>query len=165
MNRFYKVIAFLLAFVLLAGPVFAADPVVIEPYTKDTFPQWAKDLRRTEIITLGSLPFVTLTVTLVYSLASGSSSDLFSRTMSSSIDEKDQLIILGISGGISVVLGLVDLFINIHRRKKSQPIVQSGGITVTVEPLAGDPGFGAAVFDAIPAADAADTGESSPEAN
>ncbi|HEQ72079.1 MAG TPA: hypothetical protein ENN69_06280 [Spirochaetia bacterium] len=30
---------------------------VPEPYTKDEFPQWAKDLRRAEIIFFGSLPF------------------------------------------------------------------------------------------------------------
>jgi hypothetical protein len=142
MNRFSKVIAFLLAFIMLAGPVFAADPVVIEPYTKDEFPQWAKDLRRTEIITFGSLPFVTLTVTLAYSLgtwaADGFSDaktpDLFSRTTSSSITDDEQMLILGISAGISIILGLVDLFINLHQRKKSQsqPVIQSGGITVTL---------------------------------
>jgi hypothetical protein len=137
MNRFYKTIAFLLVFVLLSGPIFAADPVVIEPYTKDEFPSWAKDLRRAEIITLGSLPFVTLTVTLAYSLVGWSASgftentpSLFSRTTDSSMTEDDQLLILGISLGVSVVLGLVDLFVNIHKRKKTQPVIQSGGITV-----------------------------------
>jgi hypothetical protein len=145
MNRFYRVIAFFLAFVLLAGPVFAADPVVIEPYTKDEFPQWAKDLRRTEIITLGSLPFVTLTVTLAYSLISWSASgfsentpNLFSKTTDDSMRESDMITILIISGGISVALGLVDLFVNMHKRKKAAAsAVQSGGITVTIEPLAG----------------------------
>ena len=33
-----------------------------DPYEQDEFPQWAKDLRRGEIISLGSIPFVGLWV-------------------------------------------------------------------------------------------------------
>ena len=36
------------------------------PYKKDEFPEWQRDLRRAEIIALGSLPFVTLLSSLSY---------------------------------------------------------------------------------------------------
>ena len=38
------------------------------PYSENEFPQWLKDVRDTEIITIGSLPFVMLGVSLTYSL-------------------------------------------------------------------------------------------------
>ena len=170
MNRFCKPIACLLVFVLLGGPVFAADPVVIEPYKKGEFPTWAKDLRRTEIITFGSMPFVLLTVSLAYSLGAWAATgftenvpDLFSRTTDYSLSpeqleaqrQKD-IIIISVSAGISVILGLVDLFINIHQRKKAKPLIQSGGITVTVDPLADTP-----AVDGDTGISAEDMGESS----
>jgi hypothetical protein len=142
MNRFFKIISIMFIFALFAGPVFAADPVVIEPFTKDEFPTWAKDLRRAEIISLGSLPFVTLTVNLVYSLSLWASTgftsnfpNLFARTTDDAMKEEDQLNILYISLGVSVVLGLVDLFVNIHKRRKAPPVLQSGNITMTIESL------------------------------
>ena len=66
-----KSIAKILIFTLLfniCSPIFA-ESTSTEPkeYTEDEFPQALEDLRRFEIITLGSLPFVTLNSTLVYS--------------------------------------------------------------------------------------------------
>lgn len=37
-----------------------------EPYTPNEFPLWQKELRRTEIITFGSLPFVTFFYSIFY---------------------------------------------------------------------------------------------------
>ena len=47
-------------------PVFSEDTTPLE-YDSSSMPQGLKDLRRFEIITLGSLPFVTLDAGIVYS--------------------------------------------------------------------------------------------------
>jgi hypothetical protein len=56
---------------LLLNPVFGQsgeEPAEPVPYTDDEFPQWLLDLRRAEVITLGSLP-ITITVSFfVYDL-------------------------------------------------------------------------------------------------
>lgn len=39
-----------------------------EAYTEDEFPLWAKDLRRFEVVLIGSLPFTYLYTSLSYSL-------------------------------------------------------------------------------------------------
>lgn len=102
-----------------------------EPYGKDEFPSWAKDLRRTEIITFGSLPFATLGVTLGYGIikyANGSSTSIanpFNKSSSQySLDEQKK--ILGISCAVSLALGLTDLGVNhitrFIKRKKMQKV-------------------------------------------
>ena len=47
-------------------PVFSEDTTPLE-YDNSTMPQGLKDLRRFEIVTLGSIPFVTLDAGIVYS--------------------------------------------------------------------------------------------------
>ncbi|MCH5291399.1 MAG: hypothetical protein J1D88_06570 [Treponema sp.] len=95
-----------------------------EPYTKDEFPRWARDMRRTEIIIFGSMPFVTLGVTLAYGgylYASGQTSSFpnpLDKT-SEGFTTEQQFAILGIAGGISVALGLTDLLITLVRRKNA----------------------------------------------
>ncbi|MGL4986960.1 MAG: hypothetical protein ACRC5H_07480, partial [Treponemataceae bacterium] len=41
--------------------------MTIDPYKKGEVPTWAKDLRRAEIITLGSMPFAMLGVNMITS--------------------------------------------------------------------------------------------------
>lgn len=85
-------------------------------YDDITFPQWAKDLRRTEIITFGSLPFVTLWTTMLYSLAvKGTFTNPFDKS-TSSFSEADQWTIIKISAATCVGLGLTDLVISLIRR-------------------------------------------------
>jgi hypothetical protein len=122
-----------------AATAWAADPVVIEPYTRDEFPAWAHDLRRTEIITLGSLPFVTLTVTMGYSFynyafAGGDAPNVFDRD-ADAFSEDDQKMIIGISIVVSALLGIIDLALTANRRAKAAR-TYSGGVTVIAEPLA-----------------------------
>jgi hypothetical protein len=108
----------------------------IEPYTKDEFPQWARDLRRTEIVTLGSLPFVTLTATLGFGIvrwANGGSVPNPLDKSASGYSQDEQIQILLISAGTSVALGLTDLTINLIKRHiaKTRQNTNSGAITVT----------------------------------
>ena len=63
-----KIICALMMSVFFSCLCFAEDNTP-KPYGEDEFPSWAYDIRRTEIITFGSLPFVTIGVSLVYGAA------------------------------------------------------------------------------------------------
>lgn len=89
-------------------------------YDDIQFPQWSKDLRRTEIITLGSVPFVTLWTTLGYSMAVYGE---FRNPMSTNTDdftESDKKKIIAMTGGICLGLGLFDLAVNLVKRASSR---------------------------------------------
>lgn len=129
-NKNWKIIISLLLILSIFSKI-SAQNTNPEPYGKDEFPSWAKDLRRTEIITFGSLPFATLGVTLGYGIikyANGSSTSIanpFNKSSSQySLDEQKK--ILGISCAVSLALGLTDLGVNhitrFIKRKKLQKV-------------------------------------------
>lgn len=97
-------------------------------YSEDEFPQWTKDLRRAEIITLGSMPFVTMGVSLAYGSYLYFTNQISSfpnplDKSTSSYTEDQQLKIVGISLGVSAVFGLTDFIVNlIKNNKKNQEI-------------------------------------------
>ncbi len=133
MKRNIYIVFFSIFLVLCFSNKLHADDdssTTAEPYTEDEFPQWARDLRRTEIITFGSLPFVTLSTTIVYSFyryyAHDFSSDYIPNPLASSsdaanLDSSEQLQILLTSVGISAGLGLFDFVLNKikYQNKKS----------------------------------------------
>lgn len=98
-----------------------------EPYSEDEFPSWAHDVRRAEIITIGSLPFATLGTTLCYSLARYAHNGFefsyvpnpFAKSGAGSFNQTEQITIFATAGGISIGIGLADLIIRIIRRRKS----------------------------------------------
>ncbi len=107
-----KLISLLLMLSFLLTPLIAEDTT----YKDVNFPQWIKDLRRTEIITFGSLPFVTLWTTVGYSLiAKGEFHSPLDKS-SSGFDSGDQAAIIGIAAATSLGLGLIDLGITLIRR-------------------------------------------------
>ena len=129
-NKNWKIIISLLLILSIFSKI-SAQNTNPEPYGKDEFPSWVKDLRRTEIITFGSLPFATLGVTLGYGIikyANGSSTSIanpFNKSSSQySLDEQKK--ILGISCAVSLALGLTDLGVNhitrFIKRKKMQKV-------------------------------------------
>ncbi|WP_294431212.1 hypothetical protein [uncultured Treponema sp.] len=84
------------------------------------FPQWARDLRRTEIITFGSLPFVTLWTIVGYSMYEYGE---FRNPLDKSTDsftEDDQWKIIKISAASCLALGLTDLTINLITRSRKE---------------------------------------------
>lgn len=97
-------------------------------YSEDEFPQWTKDLRRAEIITFGSMPFVTIGVSLAYGsyLYFTNQIDSFPNPLdksTSSYTQDQQLKIVGISLGVSTVFGLTDFIVNlVKNNKKNQEI-------------------------------------------
>ena len=139
-----RLLAILVSLALLASmPLAAAEPTVtIEPYTKDEFPGWLQDLRRAEIVSLGSLPFVTMGVTLGYSLyryfSHGMDSDYFPNPFAKSssaarLTTDEQLGILFTSLGVAAVVGVTDFTISSiqrHQRKKVEIQQNSEGIEI-----------------------------------
>ena len=145
-----KKCAALLLLCVIAFPCRAkeAKDTTPAPYTDDEFPQFMKDLRRAEIVSLGALPFVTLTSTIVYSSARyaqhGFDSEYFPNpfakaSASNGYSTAEQAGILLTSAGISVGIGLTDLLISVIRRnaaKKKLEWKEKAPIVVT--PIAED---------------------------
>jgi|WetSurMetagenome_2_1015567.scaffolds.fasta_scaffold88100_3 hypothetical protein len=124
MKKTYIFIVFLfLAFFYF--PCFGDDSHTPAPYTENEFPQFMKDLRRTEIITLGSMPFITLDTTFAYSLirywqndfSSAYTPNPFAKTSDSNgFSENEQRGILLTSFCICAGIGLTDLTFNLIKR-------------------------------------------------
>lgn len=119
------------------------------PYEENEFPQWAKDVRRLEIVSLGSVPFAALTVTLGYGayLYYSGSSDTFPNPFDrSSFSEGEQMKMFCISLGAGAAVGLADLAVNLIKRraeKKRLEEIKASQDQILVIPLhdssAGEP--------------------------
>ncbi|MCR5218430.1 hypothetical protein [Treponema sp.] len=131
MKRF--IACLLVLMIIFSGHLFAATSssssssssksTTPEPYTKEEFSPVLHDLRRAEIITFGSLPFVTLGVTVAYGAYGYFSGDFssFPNPLDKSADSFSswqQAKIFGYSLSISVGLGLLDYGINLVKRHK-----------------------------------------------
>ncbi|MGN0728274.1 hypothetical protein [Treponema sp.] len=99
-----------------------------EPYTKEEFPQWAIDLRRFEIVSLGAVPFAAISVNLGYSAFQyfSGNSDSFHAPFSgnSSLSEGEQMKIFCLSIGTGVLIGTVDLAICLAKRRSEKKRLQ-----------------------------------------
>lgn len=114
-----------------------------EPYKENEFPQWAKDLRDTEIITLGALPFITLGVTLTYSLYVLIKNDFNSTYVvnpfvkDKAYTEQEQAGIIITSASICVGIGITNLIINLVKRneekKRSKQYLQDNIKITTID--------------------------------
>ncbi len=105
------------------SPVTENDKEAL-PYGKDEFPQWAKDMRRGEIISLGSIPFVGLWVAGGYGgykYFSGKT-DRFPNPFSpkDAFEKEEIWTMVGVTAGVSLGIGLTDFFVNLARRKKAE---------------------------------------------
>jgi len=127
----------LLIILILCGSFLYSEQT--SNYDDIEFPQWSKDLRRTEIITFGSLPFVTLWTTMAYNgFKYNRISNPFSKS-TSSLTTSDQKSIVAYSCAVCVGLGLTDLLINVIKRNyKKSRIKTSDRNTITVMPLSLD---------------------------
>ncbi len=83
-----------------------------------------KDLRRFEIISLGSMPFITLDVTLGYTIykscVNGFDTSYFNVFSSKNYSKKEITGILVTSACVSVGIAVTDYVINIIKRNKTQ---------------------------------------------
>ena len=141
MKKFWA--AFFAFLTIVSFSTFADDLTIsdAEPYDTKAVPQWLKDVRRGEIITLGSWPFTTLLVSISYSFgmfaAHNWDSSYFRNPFSSSGEGYSYDEIKGVlltSAAISVGIGVTDLIVNIVKRekaKKRRNAEQLKNITVT----------------------------------
>ena len=100
-----------------------------EPYGEDEFPDWANYLRRYEVITLGSFPFTTMTVTTISTLYRYIDNDfdknyipnpLALTSSAANLDSDEQKLILLTAIGTSIVAGTVDLIIHVIKKEKAK---------------------------------------------
>lgn len=113
-----------------AASTFSQESLIdIEPNTESYIPSWAKNARRTSIITLGSVPFTTLTTTLVYSMyryiANDFNPDFFPNPFPGSssaakLNTDEQIGIILASVSLSVLIGLTDLIVTIVNENKEE---------------------------------------------
>ena len=148
---FRRIVAALVCAAFLSTAVFAeakSEDTTPVPYEKEEFPQWAHDLRRAEIITLGSLPFVLLRSTIVYSFwryyDNDYSSSYFPNPLSKTsegagLDTDEQKMLLATSAAISVGIGLTDFVIQLFRRhskkSKERRLQREAEKNIQIEPV------------------------------
>ena len=127
MSKFSRFLAFLLIFTL-SFSLFANEPSVkIDEYRegKET-PSWLKNLRRSEIVTLGSLPFTTMSTTFAYSLFKGMKNNFADGIPNplekdkSGFTTDEQYGIFFTSLGISLFIGVTDYIVSTIKDKKSE---------------------------------------------
>lgn len=133
-NLIHTFVLFSLIFNLFT-PLFAE-----EAKEKEEIPQVMQDIRRFEIITLGSLPFVLLDANLVYSGIKYVQNDFapqFKPSFNqSNLTKKEQENILLTSLGICVGVGLTDLIVNIVKRNKEKKRQELRNTPIMIEPIA-----------------------------
>ncbi len=149
MHDVRKLIAILLLLVFLPSVLCAAEPTIqIEPYREGEFPDWLLDVRRAEIVTLGSLPFTTLSSTLVYMFyryaSNGFSKDYFPNPLakssaSANLTKDEQIGIISVSACLSLTAGIADYIISSIKRsenqKKADERTEGTAKNVTITPV------------------------------
>lgn len=116
----HKIAVIFMIFSLLSSLLYAEDNTVI-PYKAEEFPLWALDLRRWEIVTIGSFPLSFMLTALVYDVSLYASTG-FDGTVSfgENRTQDDIRNLLLISGGISLAIGLTDFIIQKVKTSKIQ---------------------------------------------
>lgn len=143
-----KAVVGLCAAIFMFTFVFASEneALQIEGYEKGKeLPSWVKDLRRAEIVTLGSLPFTTLGATLAYSLYRYGANDfkpayipnpfpLSSTEAKLSTDE--QIGIIATAAGISLAVGITDFIVmqvkQSRKKKALEKIREEQGTVISI---------------------------------
>ena len=123
-----KITAFFIVFVLFFSSLYAADDTA-EPYSKDEFPEICLNIRRAEILTLGSIPFTTLLSTIGYSFYRYYDHDfesgyfpnpLAKSSDAANLNDSEQKMIIAAASGLSLGIGLTDLIFNYYSKKQKQ---------------------------------------------
>lgn len=123
-----KILAFL-CLVTFSWGLWCAEPTVkIDSLSETHIPDWLFDFRDAEIVAFGSLPFVTLDVTLGYTLVryliNGFNPDYIPNPLAKSsaagnLSSGEQMGIAITAGVISLGLGIADFLMATHRRRSS----------------------------------------------
>lgn len=136
--------ALLLSFLLLLSPIWAQESGAEEeqeesegvepvPYSPEEFPGWARDLRRGEIIALGSFPVALILTNVgfrlgrftVESVKRGEFAQEYAPAFASpeqraGLDDQQQLGLLLTAGAISVAVALADYLLGRREERRAQ---------------------------------------------
>ena len=92
-----------------------------EDYDPDEFALWAHDLRRFEIVAIGSYPITFFATSLIYDFSVYAVNDFNpAYSMGSQRDGSDIGLIVGSAACVSLVIATVDLIISMNKRKKTE---------------------------------------------
>ena len=106
-----------------------------EPYREDEFSQGLKDLRRFEIITLGSMPFITLNSSIAYNgykYATGKA-DKFNPLAVADYSQKEMERIIVTSLCISTGIGITDYVVNLIKRSRKNKKLRLESTNISIE--------------------------------
>ncbi len=122
-------------FIVLSSLIFAQKIEVegAEPYQYEEFPEWAHQLRRSEIITVGSYPFTVMAVGFGYSfyryfannMDNKYSPNPFMNANNKNYSAEEQKKMIKYAAGMSFGIGLTDFIINqviISKEKKQEKL-------------------------------------------
>lgn len=153
MRNSRKFAAILLLLVFVPSLLCAAEPSIqIEPYRDGEFPDWLMDVRRAEIVTLGSLPFTTLSATLVFMFYryadNGFNRDYFPNPLakssaSANLSKNEQIGIISVAAGLSLCAGIADFIISAVRHSEDRKLADekdadtAQNVTITPLPASG----------------------------
>ena len=142
MRKIIKILTAAIFLLFINNSIFAQSSNTTDttpaPYEENEIPQALKDVRRFEVITLGSMPFVTLDAAIVYNgykYATGKA-DKFNplATADYKPDEMKKIIITSLC--VSAGIGLTDYIIRLIKRKSSQKKekMEASGISIENNP-------------------------------
>ena len=111
---------------------FGQEDITPEPYTEDEFPLWQRDLRRFEVILVGSFPFTMLYSSLGYGLirwgingfSEGYAPALSQTAETVPLTQGEKIGVVLTSVGISAAIAIIDLII-IHIKRNRGTVEES----------------------------------------
>ena len=124
----------LLALPVIGIPAQTTTETAPPPFIRETSPQWAKDVRRWNIVAFGSIPFTMLTATFAMDMYRWSNANGMNFTDEGrryapwplksagaiAMDSKEQEVTLLMAAGLSVTIAVVDAIIVQAKRRKAQ---------------------------------------------
>lgn len=128
-----RVCAFIVLLLFTVSQLYAEDDTLPAPYKPEEFPQWTLDLRRAEVVTVGSFPLTFMLTALVYDISYyaidygnySSDPDSYDRaTYGTHRTQDDIKKLLLISGGLSLTVGITDFIINKIRQNRKEKAEQ-----------------------------------------
>lgn len=151
MKRFISKILLIAILFNISFPAFSETSTSSDApveFSEDELPQALKDLRRFEIISLGSLPFVMLDTTLAYSCIRYAMNDFnqaympnpFASSDQGGLTQDEQIGVLLTSLGICVSIGLTDFLVRlISRNIKKNKAMKNKNNDILITPISEDP--------------------------
>jgi hypothetical protein len=124
---------FLVAIFIFFSPANAKAQTSSSGFDMTGFPQWAKDLRRGEIVAFGTFPFAYLFTNLTVDTIRYASHDWDRRyapwpiksTGSIDLSQKEEFRNLGIAAGSAVLIAVIDHLIVRHKRNKAEEQIRN----------------------------------------